>query len=114
MNKELKNIFENGLTINGVTVPIAHLKYNGKSETYVVWTIIDESPQLCADDEPIYSVAIVDIDVYSPQNYTAITAAIKRKMKENDWIWVEDSSEMYEDDTKTYHKTITFQKECAI
>ena len=27
------------------------------------------------------------------------------------WIWVEDSAEMYEDDTALYHKTLTFEKE---
>jgi hypothetical protein len=32
-------------------------------------------------------------------------------MEENEWVWVEDSEEMYEDDTELYHRTITFEKE---
>ena len=32
-------------------------------------------------------------------------------MKNNNWLWVEDSAEMYEEDTGLYHKTMTFEKE---
>ena len=35
-------------------------------------------------------------------------------MKKNEWLWVEDSEEMYEEDTGLYHKTITFEKERMI
>ena len=35
-------------------------------------------------------------------------------MKNNEWLWLEDSPEMYEDDTELYHKTITFEKERMI
>ena len=40
-----------------------------------------------------------------------IEKEIKKTMKNNDWVWVEDSEEMYEEDTKLYHKTYSFEKE---
>jgi len=35
-------------------------------------------------------------------------------MLENGFIWIEDSIDMYEEDTGLYHKTITFAKERRI
>jgi len=32
-------------------------------------------------------------------------------MKANDWVWVEDSVEMFENDTQLFHRTTTFEKE---
>jgi hypothetical protein len=113
MNEELKNIFKN-FKVDNKSIEIAHLRYKGKSKTYGIWTIIEEIPGLCCDDEVQYSIVTVDIDIYSDGNYLNIVKQIKRIMKENEWNWIEDSEEMYEDDTELYHKTITFEKERKI
>lgn len=114
MNKELKEIFGSGLTVSGITVPAAHLKYKGLEKTYVLWTVTGEVPSLSADDEDIFSTVSVDVDVYSDTNYTSIVKAIKKLMKQYSWIWTEDSAEMFEDDTGLYHKTISFEKERSL
>ena len=111
MNAELKTIFGDAIKIGKKSVPTAHLKYKGKETTFVVWTITADSPALSADDEPMYSIVSVDVDVYSKANYVDVRTEIKRIMKENEWVWVGDSTEMYEDDTGLYHKTISFEKE---
>ena len=111
MNAELKTIFGDAIKIGKKSVPTAHLKYKGKETTFVVWTITADSPALSADDEPMYSIVSVDVDVYSKGNYLDVITEIKRIMKENEWVWVGDSTEMYEDDTGLYHKTISFEKE---
>ena len=111
MNEEIKGIFGDEITVDGASVPVAHLHYRGKSKTFVVWTMLGNKPTLSGDDEPLYSVASVDIDVYSDGNYLKVMAEIKRIMIENEWLWVEDSAEMYEDDTGLYHITLTFEKE---
>jgi hypothetical protein len=114
MNAEIKSILGENISVNSVPVPVAHLRYKGSSKTFVVWTMLGERPVLSGDDEPLFSVASVDIDVYSNGNYLALITEIKRIMKENGWLWVEDSPEMYEDDTGLYHKTITFEKERSL
>lgn len=114
MNKELKKIFGDAITVDGVSVPTAHLKYKGKGTTFVVWTITLERSVLSADDEVLYSIVSVDVDVYSKGNYLSVITEIKRLMKNNGWLWVEDSVEMYEDDTGLYHKAISFEKERTI
>lgn len=113
MNEELKAIFKN-FKVNDKSIPVEHLRYKGKSKTYVTWTLLNESSGLNGDDEPLYSVCPVDIDVFSDGNYLDIVKEIKKAMKDSNWVWVEDSSEMYEEDTELYHRTITFEKERMI
>lgn len=113
MNEEIKTIF-NDFKVNDVSIPVEHLRYIGSLKTFVTWTIISETPALSGNDEDLYSVVQVDFDVYSEGNYLDIIKEVKKIMKENEWLWVEDSSEMYEEDTKLYHKTITFEKERMI
>ena len=114
MNEELKSIFGESIAVGGASVPTAHIKYKGKETTYVVWTIIGNAPALSGDDEPIYGITTVDVDIYSKGNYLKVLAEVKRLMKINEWIWTEDSTEMFEDDTGLYHITATFEKERTI
>lgn len=114
MNEEIKSIFGDSISVDGASVPVAHLRYKGKSKTFVVWTMLGNKPTISGDDEPLFSVASADVDVYSDGNYLKLITEIKRLMKENGWLWVEDSPEMYEDETGLYHITITFEKERAI
>ena len=114
MNEELKAIFGEAITVGGASVPTAHIKYKGEETTYVVWTIISNTPALSGDDEQLYGIVTVDIDIYSKGNYLKVLAEVKRIMKINEWIWTEDSTEMYEDDTGLYHITATFEKERTI
>lgn len=97
--------------LSELNVPVSHLKYDGKETTYITWTIISEFPSFSSDDEIRYSQAVVDIDIYSKSNYLNLKRSIKNKMKEYGWMWKEDSAEMYEEDTKLYHRTCTFSKE---
>ena len=111
MNEEIKLILGENLTIAGTQVPVAHLRYKGKSKKFVTWTITGEAPALSANDEDLCSICSLDIDIFSDGNYLDIKKEIKRIMKNNDWVWVEDSEEMYEEDTGLYHKTLSFEKE---
>lgn len=111
MNEELKLILGEYLIVSDKTIPIAHLRYKGKARKYITWTITGETPALVANDEVLYSICAVDVDIFSEGNYLDIEKEIKQKMKNNDWVWIEDSEEMYEEDTGLYHKTISFEKE---
>lgn len=111
MNEEIKVILGNSISVKGEDIPIAHLNYKGKSNKFITWTLLDEVPILSANDEPLFSVCPVDIDIFSNSNYLDIIKEIKKKMKNNEWIWTGDSAEMYEDDTGLYHKTCSFEKE---
>ena len=109
MNEELKTVL--GEYIGDKKIPVAHLRYKGNSRKYVTWTITGEDPALSANDEDLCSICSVDVDIFSEGNYLDIKKEIKQKMKNNDWVWVEDSEEMYEEDTGLYHQTCSFEKE---
>lgn len=111
MNAEIKLIFGENLVIGSEKIPVAHLRYKGTSKKFVTWTITGESPALSANDEDLCSICSVDVDVFSEGNYLDIIKEIKRKMKNNEWVWTGDSEEMYEEDTKLYHRTCSFEKE---
>ena len=111
MNEELKSIFGDSITVKGESIPVTHLRYKGKSKKFVTWTLIGEVPSLSANDEVLFSVVEVDIDIFSDGNYLDIIKEIKNKMKNSEWVWTGDSAEMYEEDTGLYHKTCSFEKE---
>ena len=111
MNEEIKLILGECLFVSGEEIPVAHLKYSGASRKFITWTMLDEEPALIANDEVLCSICPVDIDVFSEGNYLDIIKEIKQKMKNNDWVWIGDSAEMYEEETKLYHKTCSFEKE---
>lgn len=111
MNEELKSILGDSITVGSKSIPVGHLRYKGKEKTFVTWTLLPEIPSLSANDEDLYSVIQVDIDVFSDSNYLDVIKEVKKIMKTNEWLWVEDSEEMYEEDTELYHKTLTFEKE---
>ena len=114
MNSEIKKILGDFIEIDNKKIPVSHINYEGSDNTFVVWTIISETPALCATDEDLYSIVQVDIDIYSDTNYLKLMNEIKKIMKANDWVWVEDSSEMFETDTHLHHRTCTFEKERMI
>lgn len=111
MNEELKNIFGESISVGVREIPTAHLKYKGKADTFVVWTITGSKPALSGCDEQLYGIGMVDVDIYSKGNYLSVLNEVKKIMKINGWLWTEDSVEMYEDDTELYHITASFEKE---
>jgi len=110
MNEEITSIFKD-FTVDELVVPVSFCNYFGEADTFVVWQPIDNSPALASDDEINYSRQKIDFDMYSKTNYAHVESQIKKLLKENDYMWVDDAQEQYEPDTGYYHKTMTFIKE---
>lgn len=114
MHEELKSIFGDSITVEGESIPISHLRYKGKSKRFITWSLLGEEPRLIANDEPLFSVGSVDIDVFGDGNILDMIKEVKSRMKYNDWVWTGDSPEMYEEDTGLYHITCSFEKERSL
>ena len=110
MNKEIFDIMCL-LVVDGVEIPVEWLKYKGRKRQYVVFSGLGEKPESYSDDECDYSNNQYDFDIYSDGNYLNILKEVKQRLEANGWEWVEDSPDMYEDDTGLYHKTTTWKKE---
>ena len=114
MNSLIEEIFNN-FKVDGVTVPVSFLRYNGKSTTYVTYMETDNDTSFSGDDELLNYVSYYDFDIYSKGNYLKVVEGIKQKLKENGFVWQPSrtSEDMYEDDTGYYHKTLSFAIEVS-
>ena len=112
MNKLIEKTLK-GFTVNGKEIPAKFLRYNGSSETYITYMMTDADSVLHGDDELLNYVEYYDFDIYSKGNYKPIEKALKALLESAGFMWeVERTSEdMYEDDTKYYHKTLCFSIE---
>ena len=110
MNSEIETIFSN-FSVNNVTIPVEFAKYDGDSEVYIVYFSNGETPELNADDKVIISKNTYDFNIYTKGNYLNILNEVKKKLNANGWTWLEDSEDIYEEDTRFFHKVTTWIKE---
>ena len=109
MNEEIEKIL-NQLVVDGQKVSFAHMEYKGKKTTYITYHLISKDPSY-ADDYPFFIVCTYDFDIYSKKNYLKIEDELRKLLLDNDWTWVEDMEDEYDNDTLYFHKTMTFRKE---
>lgn len=109
MNEELELLFTD-FTVNGVSIPVSLIYYEGHGEPYVVYKQYDKDNSYSSEDEISGYVTYYDFDIYSKDNYLAIIEEIKKILKNAGWTWQprRDSPDFYEPDTEYYHKTICF------
>lgn len=109
MNELIQSIFTN-FEVDGVSIPVKFLRYNGKLTTYVTYMETNIDNSYSGDNEILGYVSYYDFDIYSKGNYFNIVEEIKKIMKDNGFIWQPSrtSTDMYEDDTGYYHKTLCF------
>lgn len=109
MNRVIQNIFKD-FNVNGVDIPVSFLRYNGDSETYITYMESDKDNSFSGDDNVVGYVVYYDFDIYSKSNYLEIMEQLKELLKANGWTWQpsRDSSDLYEDDTGYFHKTLCF------
>lgn len=109
MNELIETIFTD-FAVDGVSVPVKYLYYEGHGEPYVTYQQIYGENSLCGDDQLIGYVDVYDFDVYSKGNYKNIANKIKELLTQNHFMWQpsESGPDQYEPDTKYYHKALTF------
>lgn len=109
MNSLIETIFTN-FKVNGVTIPVSFLRYNGKSTTYITYQLQDMDNSFSGDDELLGYVDYYDFDIYSKGNYFPIVESVKNLLKANGFMWQpsRSSGDLYEDDTGYFHKTLNF------
>ena len=109
MNELIETIFAN-FTVDEVTIPVKYMRYKDKENTYVTYMQTYADNSYSGDDELLGYVEFWDFDVYSKGNYEKIIEQIKEKLKANGFVWQpsRDSTDMFEDETGFYHKTLCF------
>lgn len=109
MNELIESIFSNFI-VDGVTIPVSYMFYEGHGEPYVVYMQQDADGSLTGDDDLLGYVDYYDFDVYAKGNYLSIIESLKAILKANDFVWQpsRSSQDFYETDTGYYHKTLNF------
>ena len=97
-----------GMRVNNEPVEVAFLFYEGHGEPYVVYNEIHKDRSYAADNLNEGFFTNIDFGVYSKGNYLPIIAEILKRLEKIGFIYEpdRDSSDMYDPDTKYYHKTI--------
>lgn len=109
MNELIESLFSN-FTVNGVSIPVVFMYYQGHGEPYVTYMQQDADNSLSGDDELIGYADYYDFDVYSKGNFLEIIESIKTILKQAGFVWQlsRSSPDMYEVETGYYHKTLNF------
>lgn len=109
MNELIETLFKD-FTVDGVSVPVSFLYYEGHGEPYITYMQTDADSSYSGDDELLGYADYYDFDIYSKGDYTNIVKSIKALLKANDFVWQPSrtSPDMYETDTGYYHKTLCF------
>lgn len=101
------------LVVDNTVIPFDYMTYDGHGEDYIVFLQYDKDNSYSADDEIAGFVEYFDIDIYSQGNYLGIIKEVKNRFKAYGWTYQprRDSPDMYDADTRYYHKTLCFAKE---
>lgn len=110
MNNIIENIFNN-FVVDGKEIPVEFGKYEGSSEIYIVYFSNGETPDFYGDDKILASKNTYDFNIYTKGNFFNILNKVKEKLYDNGWEWIEDSEDIYEEDTRFFHKVTTWSKE---
>lgn len=102
--------------LSTLKIEYSYLFYEGDADTYITYMQMDKDNAESGDDEVFGCVCYYDFDVYSKTNYLSVVTSLINLMVDAGWTYQpsRDSPDMYERDTKFYHKTICFAKEKEI
>lgn len=112
MNAEIETMFNN-FTVDGTAIPVDFLHHDAETpgETYITYNSMIELPGVVADNQLQNTAQAYDFHIFSQSNYANIESAVKALLGGNGWVFNQASEDLYEEDTKYYHKIITFEKE---
>ena len=109
-NDEITKLFKN------FRVPVKYMYYDGNANTYVTFMQSHKDNTLAGDDTILGYVLYYDFDIYSKGNYLDIIDSIIEIMQGAGWTYqpLNDGPDLYETETKYFHKTICFAKESEV
>lgn len=103
-------------TLSTLGVPVSFMFYEGNADTYVTYMQLDKDSVLAGDDTILGCVQFYDFDVYSKGNYLTVVNNLISLLTAQGWTYnpSRDSPDLYERDTKYFHKTICLAKESEV
>lgn len=108
-NSIIENVLSNFI-VNDEEVAFAFLEYFGHGEPYIVYEEIHKIGAHAEENANAGYFSLYDFQIYSTGNYLPIIEELLSRLESAGFIYQpeNDSSDMYDHDTKYYHKTICF------
>lgn len=102
--------------LDELNVPVALSFYEGTDDTYIVFSQSDKDAPLYGDEEILGCFQYYDFDIYSKGNYLSVATQLIELLTAAGWTYTpdRDSPDLYERDTKYFHKTICLCKESEV
>lgn len=94
-------------TLRPIGVPISLQVYEGTEETYMTFFEYLQQGEQFSDDNEQATGHYIQIDIWSKGNYNKIIKKTKELLKEKNFVRKYET-ELYESDTKIYHKVMRF------
>lgn len=112
MNEEIEKIFNGFLKVKNKNIPVyyAYFVEYGDPEAFITYIEAEEEPFFSTDDDIDETQIRLDFSVYSKKSNRKIIEELKNKLKQNNYQWIGNSSDLYEPDTKYHHKVVSFYK----
>ena len=106
-NSEIETI------LAGLKVPVSYMFYEGSENTYITYQQESQENAFSGDDQVRGFVIFYDVDIYSKGNYESLIADVVKAFVGAGWVYQPSrvSPDLYERDTKFFHKTLSFAKE---
>ena len=98
------------MALSPLNIPVAFQTYSGKADTYITFFSYLEKTELHADDKEETSGNYIQLDLWSKSDYTELIGEIHKHMKEAGFIKL-NFYDLYEKDTKVYHKVMRYRRE---
>lgn len=94
-------------------IPVSYMFYEGDADTFITYQQESQGNSMAGDDKIQGIVIFYDIDIYSRGDYLKLVKDIITIFEGAGWTYqpTRTSADMYERDTKYFHKTLNFAKE---
>lgn len=104
----INSLIINTLSSLGIPVRFHELEEkDGEPETYITFFELNQNGALYGDDAELKSRHSIQVDVWSKGNYTNTVKTVKDLLLDKGFTRTYET-ELYETDTKLYHKVIRF------
>ena len=96
--------------LKDINVPVRFQTFSGREETYITFFTYLDKPELHSDDKEAVTGYYIQIDIWSKTDYTEIAKEVHQSMLTQGFTKL-NFYDLYEEDTKTYHKVMRFLRE---
>ncbi|RXI64464.1 hypothetical protein [Clostridium tetani] len=94
-------------TLKPLKIPVSFQRYTGRKDTYITFHEYFTGGEEYEDDNEVLTAHYVQVDIWSKTDYTNIVKEVKEKLVSVGFKRLNEA-DLYEKDTRIYHKGMRF------